>query len=122
MKRAVHPAPFYGLNCGQYVLHNTEGKPIGAPLDEVALVFDKECGVLHKHGPASSVQAWVQTVRQKTESVRGVDGFDLYSDLVVIQGRFPVDMLNRCLDTSGYVLKLYEQLQAGTLPPEPWQY
>ena len=101
----------YQLNCGQYVLHQGD-KPIHRVLDEVSLVFDKECGALYKHGAPEAVQKWLT----KTQAKFRAGGFDgMAETLVCITGRFELDDLNRCLSTTGYVRTLYERLQAGEL-------
>lgn len=99
----------YQLNCGQYVLHR-DGAPVGPLLDEVALVFSTTCGTLHKHGKPDLVGKWLDTTRDKFRKA----GFtEMADELVLVQGRFSLADLNKCLSTTGYVLNLYKQIQAG---------
>lgn len=101
----------YKLNCSEYVLHcgNT---PIGALLQEVAVAFDKDSGTLFKHGDPALVEKWYQ----KTVSAYRSSGLsDMADSIVVIQGRFKLDDLNKCLTHTGYAKVLYEGIQAGTL-------
>lgn len=102
----------YRLNCGQYVLHSN-GSPVGPLLDEVALCLTTSCGTLHKHGKPEFVQKWLAT----TQAAFRKGGFqEMADELVVIQGRFPLEELNRCISTTGYALRLYEKVQAGSAP------
>lgn len=102
----------YRLNCGQYVLHSN-GSPIGPLLDEVALCLGTGCGTLYKHGKPEFVQKWLAT----TQAAFRKGGFhDMADELVVIQGRFSLEELNKCLSTSGYALRLYQQVQEGKAP------
>ena len=101
----------YRFNCGQYVLHEGDD-PIAAPRDNIALAFDKISGTLHKHGEPENVKTWhANAVKRYMDA--GFD--DMASDLIVIEGRFPLDELNKCISTSGYVARMYEKLLAGQL-------
>lgn len=96
----------YRLNCDDYVLHR-DGQPIGPLLPTVAIAFDKETGTLHKHGAPASVSAWLRTAQQALRSIGQPDSAEA---LIMLEGRFPVDELNRCISTSGYILRLYQSL------------
>lgn len=99
----------YKMNCGQYVLHDG-ADPIGPVMDEVALAFDCESGTLHKHGSVAMVSKWHETAQAKFRA----GGFaDMADQLLMIAGRFPLEDLNRCLSTSGFVARLYERLRRG---------
>lgn len=105
----------YCMNAGQYVLHD-ETTPIGAALDSVAIAFDRESGTLHKHGQPELVRAWHSRAQNQFRAA----GFAAHAEaLVVIEGRFLLEDLNRCLSTSGYVRRMYQQFVAGTLPVQP---
>lgn len=105
----------YQLNCGQYVLHDGD-KPIGPVMDDVSIAFDRESGTLHKHGAAAMVQGWVAAAQAKFRAA----GFDeMANDLVIVTGQFPLEELNRCLTTTGYVLKMVAKLQRGLIGQEP---
>jgi hypothetical protein len=104
-------ARHYEWNCGQYVLH-ADGKPIKAPKDSLALAFDKESGTLHKHGEPEMVKAWYADAHAKAMA----GGYpDLVSAIVVIEGRFPIDEVNKCLDYTGYASTFYKKLLAGEI-------
>ncbi|NCQ52152.1 hypothetical protein GW796_09725 [archaeon] len=36
-------------------------------------------------------------------------------DIVVITGRFPIEEINKCLSTSGYIVKFYNDLMSGKI-------
>jgi hypothetical protein len=101
----------YEWNCGQYVYH-VDGQPTTAPVDSIAIAFDKESGTLHKHGSPEKVRVWYVEARNKFVTA----GFpDVADDLVVIEGRFPIDEVNKCLDCTGYVGTFYKKLLAGEI-------
>ncbi|MEJ6003794.1 hypothetical protein [Paucibacter soli] len=105
----------YRLNCGQYVLHDGD-RPVRRVLDEVSLAFTETDGVLVKHGDPESVQKWVSTTQGKYRAA----GFEeSAAGLVCITGRFPLEDLNRCLSTTGFVLNLYARLKSGELGQQP---
>lgn len=90
----------------RYVLHDGE-EPIGAPLEEVSVCFDKESGVLHKHGALDSVTAWFNKSRQKLSDA----GFqDMANELTVVTGPIPLEELNRMISTSGYCGRYFKRM------------
>lgn len=101
----------YELNCGQYVLMR-DGSPIGPCLDEVCLALDAVEGTLHKHGSPGKVQAWLS---QTQAGLRAGGCTEMADNLVSISGRFPLALLNRCLDTAGFAGVLYRKALSGEL-------
>lgn len=100
----------YELNCGQYVLF-VNGKPVSRVLDEVAICLDKSNGTRHKHGDPELVNAWCT----KTQAAFRSNGFDeMANDLVVIQGRFTLEDLNKVVDNTSYAASLYVKVIEGT--------
>lgn len=108
----------YELRHGSYYLVDLSESPsrltgernIHLMTDEVALAFDRDLGTLHKHGNPERVETWASTTRKAYRD----GGFDKQADaLVVIIGAFPVDELNRCLNTVGYCKVLFDKLQHG---------
>jgi hypothetical protein len=103
----------YRLSGGQYVLCEG-GIPKSAPVDEISMAIDRASGTLHKHGDPAWVQQWAKTAQAQFRSV----GFnEVADDLVVVTGRFPLDEINRCLDTTTYVATFYERLTKGEIKP-----
>lgn len=96
----------YRLNCDDYVLHR-DGQPIGPLLPTVAIAFDKEVGTLHKHGAPASVSAWLRATQH---ALRSGGQSDLAEALIMLEGKFPIAVLNECISTSGRVLRLYQSL------------
>lgn len=99
---------FYAMNCGQYVLHDPQGNPVGPVMDSVALALDKVEGVLFKHGSFEMVQRWLSQTQTKLRA-QGEFGAEMAANLVIIEGRFELEELNRCLSTTGYAGRLYQQ-------------
>jgi hypothetical protein len=84
---------------GRYVYHFANEEFIAG--NSVAIAFDPELGVIHKHGKPELVNKRALLLRKTIPS------------LVVIEGRFPLDELNRCLLICDYVKRFYNKLQAG---------
>jgi len=77
-------------------------------IDEVAIAFDKETWTLHKHGRKEYVEKWFN----KTIKIFKKAGFiDMANNMVMISGKFPVEELNRCLDTTGYIQIMCKKLK-----------
>jgi len=95
----------YTLEEDKYVLYNRGVRVFET--EQVALLLDRHSGTLHKHGLPEYVTA---DFRRMTKGMRA-GGFEYLADqLVVIEGRFPLEELNACLTIHGHVGKLYEQL------------
>lgn len=99
----------FALNCGQYVLHAGDA-PVGRVLDEVAICMDKD-GTRHKFGDPEVVRAWHKNAQQ---SFRNVGANDLADDLVVIQGRFTLEDINKVIENSSHTALLYQKVMNGT--------
>lgn len=108
--------PNYRLVCGQYVLHKGD-TPVQAPMDEVALALDSESGNLHKHGKPEHVNTWAAHARKSfheaAERAENVEDQQMYREMaaciVVMQGRFSLEDLNKVLTCSGYAGQLYRK-------------
>jgi hypothetical protein len=100
----------YELNCGQYVLH-ADGAPVSRVLDELAICLDKENGTRHKFGDPEVVRAW----HEKSQKAFRDGGFtDMADDMVVIQGRFTLEDINKVIEHTGYAALLYQKVMNGT--------
>ena len=106
----------YELVDDQYVLMVNHKPTKEKPGNTIALAFDKAEGVVRKHGSPERVNPWAANELQNL----GAAGLSKLADnLVVIEGRFPVDEVNKCIAITGYCnqfyLKLQEDIQkAGT--------
>ncbi|MDN8078888.1 hypothetical protein QZN30_05945 [Burkholderia multivorans] len=106
MSNSIH----FELNCGQYVMFRN-GAPVSRVLDEVAICFDKEDGTRHKIGDPEVVRAWQKTNQDALRNA-GLEG--MADALVVIQGRFTLEDLNKVIDNSTYAPALYQKVMDGT--------
>ncbi len=85
------------------------------PSENLAVAFDEEDGILHKHGTETRVRAWIDEFRAKTAEALPVP----------VMVTFPpnaetVAELNRCIATTGRIKRVYEERFAGAaLPPRP---
>jgi hypothetical protein len=86
---------------GTYYL--MEGKRIIHGCDEIAIAFTKEQDgtyILHKHGLPQLVKNWIDLTKQSFKE----SGFDnIASSFYMIKGKFPVEDINRILDTTGWI-------------------
>ena len=98
----------------QYALYANE-QMIRGPFNEVALALDRDSGVLHKHGDPEMVLRW----HHKTQQAFRANGFDdIADDLVVIQGRFTLEDLNRAIGNVSYAGHLYRRLMEEDVSSE----
>ena len=113
-----------------YYLIDDRGEAITAH-KEVALAFSynkEEGGVLHKHGSAKNISEWATKTRKKfmtasrdfelhkrltAQGIPTSGSFyeQMAKDIVVIEGTFAVEEVQKCIDISGYVGIFYEKLQ-----------
>jgi hypothetical protein len=100
----------FALNCGQYVLH-ADDAPVSRVLDEVAVCLDKDSGTRHKFGDPDVVNAWC---KKNQDAFRAAGHHDMADDLVVIQGRFTLEDINKVIDNSSYAFTLYQKVMNGT--------
>lgn len=106
----------YRFNAGQYVFH-VNGTPTTRPADTVALAIDTDEGTLHKHGNPESVSDWYVKTRQKLREA----GCETWADrLVVIEGRFPLDEINKCISAGGYGKFFLDKLLRDEISPVPY--
>lgn len=99
----------YRLNCDDYVLHDGD-RPIQALCSEVAIVFsfDPDFGWMsYKTGSRENVWAWVKNQEGKF----GSDD-ELFKTLHIIEGKLPVDDLNRCYEFQSHIGVMLLNLQA----------
>ena len=104
--------PMYSYENGEYVMFYRDNGDVLCRIEEVAIAFSKESfdggmWTLHKHGSKEAVQRWYDNVTKKYREA-GLD--DIADEMVMIVGKFPVDELNRTIETSGYIKKMIEKL------------
>ena len=116
----MRPTPVtirYEFNSRQYVKHRN-GIPCSAPMDAISLAFDREDGILHKHGEPKLVEAWAEDARERL-SRGGEIGKEMANNLIVVTGRFPLTELNTLLACSSYAPEMLRKLLSGELQEEP---
>lgn len=104
----------YRLNCGQYVYH-INGEPVTAVQDTIAVAINE--GHLIKHGSPEKVRAWhLQAVSDANEG-----GYaDLVNSIVVVEGRFSLEEINKLLANAAYGSVFLAKLAADALLPIPY--
>lgn len=98
----------YVMNGPHYVLTD-DGKFIGPPLLEIAVGFDKEDGIVRKHGAVAMVERWASDTRAK---LRAGGLHDWADNLIVLSGKLDIEAINRYISTSGYAKRYFASLQA----------
>ena len=108
---------FYTINNGGKLKIDTQ---LVFMTDEVAICFDKEEGIMLKNGIPKNVNEWqAQAIKKFKDS-----GFnDMADNLVIIEGCFPVEELNRLISTSTYFPIFYKKLMNNDIKPaKPFQF
>lgn len=85
--------PSYSLEHGSYYL-KTESGQIRFMTDEVAIAFSAQELILLKHGRPEDVARWLSWAANQNT---------IFGRLIILQGKLPIDVLNRILDTTGYL-------------------
>lgn len=89
----------YKYENGHYILYDFKENETLDTMDEVAILYDGD--VLLKHGHPDKIAAIAQKLRN---SYAAVDA-DLAMELIVIQGKIPIDELDKALALSNYIVK-----------------
>jgi len=98
----------YEFDGFDYLLIDDNGDTIDR-MDEVSVCFDKTDSVLLKHGDPKKVYKYYEETRRKIALLNDFDGGMLF-DICFIQGRFPVEEVNKCLDICDYVGIFYKKM------------
>jgi hypothetical protein len=94
--------------------NSTSGLALTAPIPKVALCFHKLTGALFAHGGREQVDAWHKKTIERLDSDIGDEGrHESIASLIVVEGRFPLDEINKCVSTRGYCRQFYEKLRSG---------
>jgi hypothetical protein len=64
-------------------------------------------GVLHKHGSEDSVLKWHNNAYNKYKK-SGLT--DMANQMYMVCGRIPIKEVNKCIQISGYIVKLHEKI------------
>ena len=101
----------YEIKDGSYYL--MRGTEIVLMTDQVAFAYDDTIGpesvVMHKHGNPQYVKDWMV----KTNREMATAGVDWRIKMVKLPRGFPVEVLNRVLDTTGYLMFVLRDINAG---------
>ena len=93
-----------------YILYDIETNTELHRSEEIAVAFTTAPNgmmwTMHKHGPPELVNRWARIARSKYIE----DGLnDIAKELVVIEGKFPVEEINKIIEISGYIKKFCKQ-------------
>jgi hypothetical protein len=107
-EEATSREPQYRLESGEYAFYLGDSRRFATA--SVSVLLDITSGVLLKHGLATVVN---ETFEAMTAGLRRAGYTDFASDLVVLEGRFDLEELNRLVTTSSYVSQFYENWKAA---------
>lgn len=80
-------------------------------MEPLAIVFDAQTGVLHKHGSATRVNQWLEEMQEKIMA-RGINPLAMpFAIIYMPRTQSNLDHLNKAIGTTGYALNL--------IPPDP---
>lgn len=91
---------FYRINKnGQYQMLTDENQVLST-MDQVAIAVDdmkseKKIQV-HKHGNPDEIIPWAKKTRETLKAI-GSLGMEIAKDMIVVQGRFDIDLLNKSI-------------------------
>lgn len=109
----------YQLKAGSYFLYDLSEAPsqitgerrYKLQTSTVAVAFNRRTGQIHEHGAPARIRSWAaHTLRR----LRAAGADDEANDLVVVDGPWPVDELNKCLWSSIYCRRIFQRI--GSLP------
>ncbi len=107
--------PKYKLEYGSYYYYPDE-VALPSMSDEIAIMFDAADNVLLKHGSPTAVKKYFDTAVAKYAEA-GLQDFS--KDFVYIEGKIPVDEVNKCIHISGYVKHLLPKESLTAEEEEP---
>lgn len=95
---------------------------ICGPSELLAVAFDSDDGMLHKHGTAEMVTKWADNAREKLKS----NGLDNWAQNLVVLSFPPMpealEELNACIACTGRILGFQNRLESLIAPPRPSQW
>lgn len=103
------PTPRWTHEFGSYYLRGPTGD-IRWMTDQVALGYDvtSEGPVLMKHGPPEMVAEWAKRAAAAYREA----GIEPEVAMLTLPRGFPVDEINRCVSTAGYVGELIARVES----------
>lgn len=91
-----------------YILVDGNGDIIDR-MDEVGICFDKTDSVLLKHGQPERVYRYYKESMEKINLIGDRISRELF-DICFVQGKFPIEEINKCLDICDYVGIFYKKM------------
>ncbi|MGD1524676.1 hypothetical protein [Vibrio owensii] len=106
----------YEMRNGDYVLVCQNTKNIVLSTHEIAVLFtvDQDTVVFHKHGNPQNVSEYMS---QAVKKLRDAGFHEMADSYKMYSGKFPVEAINRLLDTSGYAAKFVREIESGKMLP-----
>jgi hypothetical protein len=73
---------------------------------KVAIAFDKHDGVVLKHGRPELVNAWAEKTCKRAFKIMP----ELPESIVVLEGSFEIEELNKIISIVGYILRFFHKM------------
>lgn len=108
----MHQLPTYVIENGLYAFYLNGQRLFDTA--NVAILFDRENGVLLKHGKPETVQATFDIYKTRLAGVTG--GAEILDSLTMLEGSFEVDELNKVVNISGYAAHLFTKISSTNQP------
>lgn len=102
------PVSEWRFEHGSYYLYSPMGQ-IRWMTDRVAIGYDAtgDTPVLMKHGPPEMVNGWARDALAAYKAV----GYEPELAVLTFPNGFPVDEINRCISTAGYLAVVLERVE-----------
>lgn len=86
------------------------------PSENLAMAFDEEDGILHRHGTEASVRAWIENLRRRTAGLPPEMSLPVPTMLTFPPTAETVAEMNLCIATTGRIKRLYPNGLAAVAP------
>lgn len=93
---------YYDIQDGNYIWHTSLDRAHNMG-STIAVLFDKKTGVLLHHGIASIVNMQYNKLRSAFDVIGDAN------DLVILNGKVPIEKLNRAIASSGICHKVFSE-------------
>lgn len=96
----------YTYDEGEFILSNNGIELSRSKNISIVFTANQDMWTLLKHGKTELVEKWYDSIKKQYREL-GVD--DFANELILLTGKFPVDELNKCIQITGYVKKMYKK-------------
>jgi len=106
----------YKYEDSRYILYDVKTGTELFRSEVIAIAFttatDGMMWTMHKHGPPELVDRWARIARAKYTKHKLSD---IAREIVVVEGKFPVEEVNKVIEITGYIKEFCEKFEYGPL-------